>query len=177
MPNQNKPNIMSVIKQNFRKAWVLIFMYLRLGSTPVFGKADGKTTKLPRDVKGRNAALAASLTHSQGRLQRDDTLSIAEVETESLFLNTHALTTHMTWPRRGNGREMGSAFLLKSYLCMQYVSLSSLYYFSQRSKFSSRKLLCSSVFVSRKACSPLHAPLIERVQTPWGELGASQYMS
>lgn len=88
---------------------MLMFMHLRLGSTPLFGKADGKRKKLSRDVEGRNAALAASPIHSQGRLQRDDTWRTAAVETEPLFLNTHSLTTHMTWPRRGNGTEMGSA--------------------------------------------------------------------
>lgn len=57
---------MSEIKDNFRSVLMLIFMYLWLGSTPLFGKADGKRKKLPRDVKDRNATLAASPTHSQG---------------------------------------------------------------------------------------------------------------
>lgn len=130
MANPNNWYIMPEIKENFRNVWDFL-MYLLRGSTPLLGKAGGKRKKLPRDVKGRNAALAASPTHSQGRLQKDDTWRTAEVETRSLFLNTHSHTTHMTRPRRGNGREMGSAFLLESYLCVQYVSLSSLYYFSQ----------------------------------------------
>lgn len=99
---------MSEITQTFRNVRVLIFRHLRLGSTPLFGKADGKRKKLPRDLEGRNAVLAASLTHSQGRLRRDDTWRTAEVETQTLFLNTYSLTTHMTRPRRGNGTETGS---------------------------------------------------------------------
>lgn len=107
MPNQSK--WYGLRSQNFRNVWMMIFFLVPLARQHTLAwKGWWKRKKLPRDVEGRNAALAASSICSQGRLQRDDTWRTAEVETESFFLNVRSLTTHMTWPRRGNGSEMGS---------------------------------------------------------------------
>lgn len=75
---------------------MFIFRYLQLGSTPCLERLMEKGRNSPEMWKAGMLLWPAPPTRTQGRLQRDDTWRTAEEETETLFLNTHFLATHMT---------------------------------------------------------------------------------
>lgn len=97
---------MPEVTEDFRNAWVLIFRYLRLAAHPCLERLMEKgrnSTKIWKAGMLLWLPPLHTLREDFGEMTRGE----QQRWRQRLFLNTHSLTTHMTWPRRGNGTEMG----------------------------------------------------------------------